>query len=74
MEGPLNVLVGPGAPSVAEPAALGVARISAGSSITQAAHAVVRRAARELLDAGTYEALTDGLDYAELNILMGGNG
>jgi 2-methylisocitrate lyase-like PEP mutase family enzyme len=70
VDGPLNVLVGPGAPAVAELAALGVARISAGSSIAQAAHAVVRRAARELLGAGTYASLTDGLDYTELNTLM----
>ncbi|MGW4981998.1 isocitrate lyase/PEP mutase family protein [Streptomyces mirabilis] len=72
VEGPLNVLVGSGAPSVAELAALGVARISTGSSIAQAAHAVVRRAARELLSAGTYDSLTGGLDYAELNTLLGG--
>ncbi|MFE3414647.1 isocitrate lyase/phosphoenolpyruvate mutase family protein [Streptomyces mirabilis] len=72
VEGPLNVLAGPGAPSVAELAALGVARISMGSSIAQAAHAVVRRAARELLSAGTYDSLTGGLDYVELNTLLGG--
>ncbi|MER5804365.1 MULTISPECIES: isocitrate lyase/PEP mutase family protein [Streptomyces] len=72
VEGPLNVLAGPGAPSVAELAALGVARISTGSSIAQAAHAVVRRAARELLSAGTYDSLTGGLDYVELNTLLGG--
>ncbi|MFH9968288.1 isocitrate lyase/phosphoenolpyruvate mutase family protein [Streptomyces mirabilis] len=72
VEGPLNVLAGPGAPSVAELAALGVARISTGSSIAQAAHAVVRRVARELLSAGTYDSLTGGLDYAELNTLLGG--
>ncbi|MEU2736303.1 isocitrate lyase/phosphoenolpyruvate mutase family protein [Streptomyces sp. NPDC007095] len=72
VEGPLNVLVGPGAPPVAELAALGVARISAGSSIAQAAHAVVRRAARELLGAGTYDSLTGGLEYAELNTVLGG--
>ncbi|KAF5993254.1 isocitrate lyase/phosphoenolpyruvate mutase family protein [Streptomyces sp. WAC00263] len=72
VEGPLNVLAGPGAPSVAELAALGVARISTGSSIAQAAYAVVRRAARELLSAGTYDSLTGGLDYVELNTLLGG--
>ncbi|MFP3986761.1 isocitrate lyase/phosphoenolpyruvate mutase family protein [Streptomyces sp. E11-3] len=71
IDGPLNVLVGPGAPPVAELAALGVARISAGSSIAQAAHALVRRAARELLAAGGYQQLTDGLDYGELNSLLG---
>ncbi|MGW4565208.1 isocitrate lyase/PEP mutase family protein, partial [Streptomyces sp. NPDC004561] len=56
IDGPLNVMVAPGAPSVAELAALGVARISAGSGLAQAAHALVRRAARELLGAGTYGA------------------
>ncbi|MDQ1050057.1 2-methylisocitrate lyase-like PEP mutase family enzyme [Streptomyces sp. V4I2] len=52
VDGPLNVLAGPGAPPVAEPAALGVARVSVGSGIAQAAHALVRRAARELLGTG----------------------
>ncbi|MGW3913202.1 isocitrate lyase/PEP mutase family protein [Streptomyces sp. NPDC005070] len=71
IEGPLNILVGPGASSVDELAALGVARISAGSSIAAAAHALVRRAARELLGTGTCESLTGGFDYAGLNALMG---
>ncbi|POX49569.1 isocitrate lyase/phosphoenolpyruvate mutase family protein [Streptomyces sp. Ru72] len=73
IEGPLNVMAGPGAPTVAELAALGVARVSVGSGIAQAAHALVHRAARELLDAGTYDALAVGLDYAELNGLLGGD-
>lgn len=71
IDGPLNILVGPGAPSVDELAALGVARISAGSSVAAAAHALVRRAARELLGTGTCESLTGGFDYAGLNALMG---
>ncbi|MCS0599874.1 isocitrate lyase/phosphoenolpyruvate mutase family protein [Streptomyces sp. LP11] len=70
VDGPLNVLVGPGAPSVAELAALGVARVSAGSALAQAAHALARRAARELLERGTYGALADGYDYGELNALF----
>ncbi|MCF3129434.1 isocitrate lyase/PEP mutase family protein [Streptomyces olivochromogenes] len=70
VDGPLNILVGPGAPPVAELAALGVARISTGSALAEAAHAVVRRAARELLDAGTYGALAGGLAYGELNALL----
>ena len=70
IEAPLNVLVGPGAPPVAELAALGVARVSAGSGIALAAYAVVRRAARELLDTGTYGAQTGGLGYGELNSLL----
>ncbi|MFF9133114.1 isocitrate lyase/phosphoenolpyruvate mutase family protein [Streptomyces sp. NPDC014806] len=71
IDAPLNVMAGPGAPSVAELAALGVARVSIGSGIAQAAHAVVRRAARELLGEGTYGALAGGLDYGELNALLG---
>ncbi|MFI6406800.1 isocitrate lyase/phosphoenolpyruvate mutase family protein [Streptomyces sp. NPDC050548] len=70
IDGPLNVLVGPGAPPVAELAALGVARVSAGSSVALAAYAVVRRAARELLDTGTYDAVVGGLGYGELNSLL----
>ncbi|MFE7168542.1 isocitrate lyase/phosphoenolpyruvate mutase family protein [Streptomyces sp. NPDC057616] len=72
IEGPLNVMAGPGAPPVAELAALGVARVSVGSAIAQAAHALVRRAAGELLGAGTYDSLAGGLDYGELNTLMDG--
>ncbi|MEV5798089.1 isocitrate lyase/PEP mutase family protein [Streptomyces collinus] len=70
IDAPVNVLVGPGAPAVAEFAALGVARISAGSSIAEAAHALVRRAARELLREGTYGALAGGFAYGELNALL----
>ncbi|MFJ6526967.1 isocitrate lyase/phosphoenolpyruvate mutase family protein [Streptomyces longwoodensis] len=69
---PLNVMAGPGAPPVTELAGLGVARVSVGSGIAQAAHALVRRAARELLDAGTYGSLAGGLDYGELNTLFAG--
>lgn len=71
IDAPLNVMAGPGAPTVAELAVLGVARVSVGSGIAQAVHALVRRAARELLGAGTYGTLTDGLDYGELNSLLG---
>ncbi len=67
---PLNLAAGPGTPSVAELAALGAARISAGSSIAEAAYAVVARAARELLTEGTSAALAGGLPYGTLNALL----
>jgi 2-methylisocitrate lyase-like PEP mutase family enzyme len=70
VDAPLNVLAGPGAPAVAELAKAGAARISLGSSVAEAAYAVVRRAADELFTAGTYDALADGVDYGELNGLM----
>jgi 2-methylisocitrate lyase-like PEP mutase family enzyme len=67
---PLNVMAGVGAPPVGELAALGVARVSVGPSLTEIAYAATRRAAVELLSAGTYEALEGGLDYGELNALL----
>ncbi|HEU5472336.1 MAG TPA: isocitrate lyase/phosphoenolpyruvate mutase family protein [Actinophytocola sp.] len=69
---PLNVLAGPGAPSVSTLADLGVARVSVGSSLAQAAYAVVRRGAQEVLSSGTYESLAGGLDYGELNAAVAG--
>jgi len=71
IDAPLNVMAGPGAPPAGELAALGVARVSVGAGIAQAAHALVRRAARELLGTGTYGAQDAGLDYGTLNALMG---
>jgi 2-methylisocitrate lyase-like PEP mutase family enzyme len=51
---PLNVLTVPGAPPVSELAAAGVARISTGGTLAMAAIDALARAARELLDDGTY--------------------
>jgi 2-methylisocitrate lyase-like PEP mutase family enzyme len=70
IDAPLNIVAGPGAPSVADLRALGVARVSLGSAIAQAAYELVRRAAVEALTEGTYTALTDGYDYGTLNTLM----
>ncbi len=67
---PLNVLAGPGAPSVAEFGKLGVARVSLGSAVAEAAYAVARRSARELFATGTYGALTEAVGYGELNALL----
>lgn len=67
---PLNVLVGPGAPSVAELTRLGVRRISLGSTVAAAAYAVVERAARELTTTGTYESVRGGLAYDRINLLV----
>jgi 2-methylisocitrate lyase-like PEP mutase family enzyme len=51
---PVNVLVRPGAPTIAELGALGVSRISVGGSFAFAAIAAVADAATELRDEGTY--------------------
>jgi 2-methylisocitrate lyase-like PEP mutase family enzyme len=67
---PLNVLVGAGSPSVAELADLGVARVSLGSAVAQAAYALAARAAAEAYSAGTYTAVADTYDYGALNALL----
>ncbi len=51
---PVNVLALPGAPTVAELAAIGVARVSVGGAFAFTALGVLIEAARELRTAGTY--------------------
>jgi 2-methylisocitrate lyase-like PEP mutase family enzyme len=69
---PLNVLVRAGLPRVSELAALGVRRVSAGSGISSAVHGLTRRAVRQFLDTGTYDAMLDGaIPHGELNGLFG---
>lgn len=58
IQGPLNILGMAGAPPAAELEKLGVARISVGSGPMRATMALTRRIARELLDSGTYTAIT----------------
>ena len=71
IRGPLNILAGPGVPSVKMLQKLGVARLSVGSGPIRAAMGLIRRMAKELKAAGTYNALTDGaIPYAEMNELM----
>jgi len=70
IDAPLNILAGPGAPSIAELAALGVARVSVGSKVAAAAYGAARRAAEELFGAGTYGGLSGALDYGALNALL----
>ncbi|MFE6839167.1 isocitrate lyase/phosphoenolpyruvate mutase family protein [Streptomyces sp. NPDC057705] len=72
VDAPLNILLGPDAPTVAALGALGVSRVSLGSWVAEAAYAVVRRAAEELISDGTYGALAHSLPYGELNTLLKG--
>jgi 2-methylisocitrate lyase-like PEP mutase family enzyme len=71
IDAPMNV--GGGGLSVAELGKLGVARVSLGSAVAEAAYALVDRAARELLATGTYESMTDAFAYSVLNGLMKGD-
>lgn len=71
---PLNVLIGPksGPVPVAELAALGVRRVSLGSSLANAANGALVRAAHELLDTGTFGFARDGIGGAQLMAIMNG--
>jgi 2-methylisocitrate lyase-like PEP mutase family enzyme len=64
---PVNVMVWPGAPTVAELEAVGVRRISVGTAIAQVAYGTAHSAAVELLTKGTYGALAGGLDFGTVN-------
>jgi 2-methylisocitrate lyase-like PEP mutase family enzyme len=67
---PVNILVGPGFPSVPELHRLGVARVSVGSSAMRATLGLVKRIAEELKTTGTYGALEGGIAFADVNRMM----
>jgi 2-methylisocitrate lyase-like PEP mutase family enzyme len=71
IDGPINVLMGPGSPSAAALEELGVARVSIGPGAGLAALGLVRRIAESLMKHGTYESLMAGaMTYAEANALV----
>jgi 2-methylisocitrate lyase-like PEP mutase family enzyme len=68
----INILAGPGVPSIPELAKLGVKRVSYGSGPHRAAMGLLRRIASEAKASGTFQALTEGaVPYEEMNGLMG---
>ncbi|MCC7537060.1 MAG: isocitrate lyase/phosphoenolpyruvate mutase family protein [Deltaproteobacteria bacterium] len=70
---PLNVIVTAPSPelTVARLADLGVRRISAGSALARAAWGAFLRAATEIAQAGTFDALASAATFAELNTAFG---
>jgi 2-methylisocitrate lyase-like PEP mutase family enzyme len=71
---PVNVLAGgrQSGLTVANLAAAGVRRISLGSVLSRAALGALLRAAREILDAGTFTFGDEAASFAELNRFMAG--
>lgn len=67
---PINILCGPGSPSVAELSALGVGRISLGSGPMRASLGFLRRLADDVRTAGTYDQLQGAPSHAQMNQLM----
>ena len=67
---PVNVMVRKGLPTVSDLERLGVARVSFGPSASYAAMGLLKRVAKEVLEKGTYQNLTDGaISFDELNSL-----
>lgn len=67
---PVNILAGPGSPTVPELRKLGVARVSLGSGPMRATMGLLRRIANELKSAGTYSALENAPPHTEMNRLF----
>jgi 2-methylisocitrate lyase-like PEP mutase family enzyme len=71
VNGPLNILLMPGMPTLRELENMGVARASAGSGVMRATLGLTRRIAKEMLEAGTYASmLEDTVPFAEVNELL----
>jgi 2-methylisocitrate lyase-like PEP mutase family enzyme len=67
---PINVMVRKGLPPIGELERLGVARVSFGPGPSYAAMGLLKRAAKEVLERGTYENLIEGaITFDELNAL-----
>jgi 2-methylisocitrate lyase-like PEP mutase family enzyme len=69
--GPVNILAIKGVPPIQELGRLGVRRVTVGSGFMRAAMTLVRKAALELLESGTYSAFSEGaISHAEMNKLL----
>jgi 2-methylisocitrate lyase-like PEP mutase family enzyme len=73
---PLNVVMGvvPSGLTVADLAALGVARISIGSAATRLAYAALLRAAVEMRERGTFEFTAEALPFRDIETAFAGAG
>jgi 2-methylisocitrate lyase-like PEP mutase family enzyme len=69
---PVNVIMSSGAPAltVADLAALGVRRISVGGALARVAWKPIMRVARQIMDEGRFDGLSDSAPNAELTTLF----
>jgi 2-methylisocitrate lyase-like PEP mutase family enzyme len=70
LQHPVNILAGPGSPSIPELQKSGVARVSLGSSMMRATLGLVLRIAQELQTSGTYNSLDGAPAHTEVNKLL----
>ena len=66
---PVNVLAVPGL-TVAQLSEAGARRISLGSKLTTYAFGMLRKAAREMLDEGSFGFSRDGMPFGELQAMF----
>ena len=67
---PINILAGPGFPSISELQSAGVARVSLGSGPMRATLGLARRIVQDLQTTGTYSSLEGAPSYAEVNRML----
>jgi 2-methylisocitrate lyase-like PEP mutase family enzyme len=72
INGPLNVLAGPGSPAISELQELGVSRVTVGGNIAKAAYSLVKKAANELKGIGTYEFASGVYTQPEMHRIIKG--
>ncbi|ABY22029.1 PEP phosphonomutase [Renibacterium salmoninarum ATCC 33209] len=70
IDAPVNVLAGPGAPSVAEFKAAGVRRVSVGNDIAGIAYATAENAAKRILETGEFDSLEGAAEYGQMQQLF----
>src|SRR5207244_2106439 len=71
LQHPINILAGPGSPSIPELEKLGVARVSLGSAPMRATLGLLRSMAEELKSSGTYRTMEAAPSHADVNRMMG---
>ena len=72
INGPMNVLAGPGTPSVKKLKEMGVRRVTVGGNIAKAAYTLVKTAAEELKNSGTYEFAAGIYSQPEMHRIIKG--
>jgi len=71
VDGPVNVLLLPGGPTVGELAGMGVRRMSTGGALAFAAYGALAAGARELIERGTFGYLSAVLTSSERDAAFG---
>ncbi len=70
-DAPVNVLAGPGFPSLDQLRGAGVRRISVGNDVAAVAYATAEAAAASILSTGSFDALSGGVAYPDMQQLFG---